>query len=125
MSVLFRRSEKKEKKRETGCKLRCVRTLQVLIKSAEGSRYLISFLDLEAHAVHVPVPTYLDICSSKSVHFRRSRKENQGNKEKDVPCTEPAREGQFLAKVAEGKTKKSFLYNKNYYLIDEELSSTH
>lgn len=78
--------------------------------------------------LYLPTRQYLpkvDIRSSKSVHSRRSRKENLGNKEKDVPSTEPAGEGQFLAKVAEGKTEKSFLYNKNYYLIDEELSSTH
>lgn len=32
--------------------------------------------------LYLPTCTYLDICSSKSVHFRRSRKENQENKEK-------------------------------------------
>lgn len=54
----------------------------LLIKYLKQKGVVISFLDLEAHAVHVPVPTYLDICSSKSVHFRRSRKENQENQEK-------------------------------------------
>lgn len=57
--------------------------------------------------------------------FSKKQKRKSGKSGKDVPSTEPAREGQFLSKVAEGKTKKSFLYNKNYYLIDEELSSTH
>lgn len=96
-----------------------------MIKYLKQKAVVISFLDLEAHAVHVPVPTYLDICSSKSVRFRRSRNKKIKKIKNDVPSTELAREGQFLAKVAEGKTKKSFLYNKNYYLIDEELSSTH
>lgn len=60
--------------------------------------------------------------------FSKKPKKKSGKKkerERDVPATELAGEGQFLAKVAEAKTKKSFLYNKNYYLIDEELSSTH
>lgn len=130
MSVLFRRSEKKEKKNETGCKLRCVRTL--LIKSAEGSRHLFpaSRGTCSTCTCTCTCPQYLptlDIRSSKSVPFSKKQKirKNREIKKKDVPSTELAREGQFLAKVAEGKTKKSFLYNKNYYLIDEESSSTH
>lgn len=71
--------------------------------------------------LYLPTSTYAR--ASPSI-FEEAEKKIRKIK-KDVPSTEPAREGQFLAKVAEGKTKKSFLYNKNYYLIDEELSSTH
>lgn len=73
--------------------------------------------------MYLPTSTYAR--ASPSI-FEEAEIKKSGKK-KDVPSTELAREGQFLAKVhvAEGKTKKSFLYNKNYYLIDEELSSTH
>lgn len=58
--------------------------------------------------MHLPtVPTYLRHTLEQVRPFSNKRK-------KDVPSTELAREGQFLAKVAEGKSKKSFLYNKNY-----------
>lgn len=100
-----------------------MRTL--LIKSAEGSRYLFSGSRGTCSTCTCTCPQYLPRHTLEQVRpiFEEAEKKNQ--EKKDVPSTEPAREGQFLAKVAEGKTKKSFLYNKNYYLIDEELSSTH
>lgn len=75
----FEGERKKEKIQDAN------RGAYVRFSSSQRKAVVISFLDLEAHAVHVHLylpGTYLDICSSKSVHFRRSRKENQENKEK-------------------------------------------
>lgn len=116
--------ERKEKeKKEIGCKLRCVRTL--LIKSAEGSRHLFpgsrgtcsTYMYL--YLPTVPTYRYLRHTLEQVRPFSKKqkiKKKRQGNKKKYVPSTELAGEGQFQAKVqvAEGRTKESFLYNKNY-----------